>query len=177
MQNILLSSLLRQDIVVHQELLNWKDFYQNYLLSHLDYEQIYMEYLRAKAINTALIRTKNRCEFTHNLILGTVISDIAYQSMIQANETFKTIDIKNFAEFDFLSNLIVETLDIIGRNEKAFKKLDSIYDNLSPLITKDSWERIYPNSKFTKTIFYQFINVNMRTAQNRSQQFEKNYAN
>lgn len=176
MRNILLSSLLGQDIFVHQELVDWKDFYQNHLLSYLDYDQIYAEYLRAKTINTAIIRSKNRYEFTHNLILDTVINDIAYQSMIQANETLKTIDIKNVAEFDFLSTLIVETLDIIGRNEKAFDDLNEPYEKLCELIKKDNWQSIYPNAKFTKTCFYKFINVNMRTAQDRHKKLEKKYA-
>ena len=172
MQNILLSYLSKQDMDVHPDVLDWKDFYLNYLVCNLNSEQIKTEYLRAKSINTVVLKDKKSYQFTHNLILNNVLTELTYQSMIKGEDNLKIIEVKDIAAFNFLSNVIFETLDIICRNSKSFENLNEINDALDLLIHPLAWKKIYPNAKFTKTCFYNLINVKMRTAQHRQQELE-----
>ena len=58
-------------------------------------------------------------------------------------------------------------------SEDSFKHVcKEIYDALDLLINPLAWKKIYPNAKFTKTCFYNLINVKMRTAQHRQQELE-----
>lgn len=174
MQKILISSFLLQDISISYKLNDWKDFYNNFILPKLSKEQLNDEYLHAKTINTALKTYENGYQFVHNLTLNVLLSDVSNYSFIHQDDSIKIVSLTACEELDFSANLIFETLDMICRNSKSFDNLSDIYDELELLISPLAWKEIYPNSKFTKTCFYNLINVKMRTAQNRQQKFEKN---
>lgn len=98
MQNILLSYLSKQDMDVHPDVLDWKDFYLNYLVCNLNSEQIKTEYLRAKSINTVVLKDKKSYQFTHNLILNNVLTELTYQSMIKGEDNLKIIEVKDITD-------------------------------------------------------------------------------
>lgn len=161
--------LVNQENTIHSDYADWYNFYLEFIIPKLSYEQIEAEYQRARFINTGVIKNGRQWQFMHNLLIFAVVNDLAYQNMIAQNDSLQIAEIKANEQTNFMGTLIFETLDIVSRHYKVLP-LKEIYKQLLILNNVIYWKTIYPKQKFNETNFCRFIHISMRTYQTLSKE-------